>query len=133
MIVLLDTSALAKLLVEEAESPSLRTYLTKGSKQGDRYSVSTLAVAELRRAVIRLGIDPLQCGPVVERFTVVRLTEGMIHQAGTFPHPHLRTLDAMHLATAVAIEAGAIVTYDERQGTAARHEGLDWHRPGATA
>ena len=62
-------------------------------------------------------------------FRVVRLTEGMLQLAGRLPHRNLGTLDATHIATALSIEAEMIITFDARQGEAARHEGLQVATP----
>lgn len=124
MITLLDTSALGKLLIEEQESAALRAHLKNVADGGEVLCISSLAVAELRRLAIRLDIGLGEAQSVVERFGVVRLTEAILHQAGTFPQRHLRTLDALHIATAIAVEAGSVITYDARQAAAARDQGL---------
>ncbi len=124
MIVAPDTSALGKLLLEEDESGALRDRLAARSGAGDTFCTSTLAVAELRRLALRLGVAQDRVQAVVQPFTVVRLTEAVLHLAGHLPHPHLRTLDAIHTASAVSVEAGALVTYDSRQAEAAQLEGL---------
>ena len=53
MIVSVDTSALAKLLVEEVESAVMREYLADGIR--DQFVISTVAVTELRRLAIQVG------------------------------------------------------------------------------
>ncbi len=123
-MILLDTSALAKLLVEEPESSELRRDLSSRAKAGAEFAISTLAVVELRRLAIRLGVDPARVSPVIEPFRVLILTEGIIQLAGRLPYRHLGTLDALHLATALAAAADTMVTYDLRQADAARAEGL---------
>jgi predicted nucleic acid-binding protein len=129
-MILLDTSALAKLLVEEDASVALRAYLTEASGRGESLAISTLAVAELRRLAIRLRIAPEHVEPVVGPFRVLRLTEAILQLAGRLPHQHLGTLDALHVATGLAAEATGILTYDERQAPAARREGLEVIAPG---
>lgn len=129
-MILVDTSALAKLMVEEDASVALRASLAEASGGGETFAISTLAVVELRRLAIRLRISPEQVEPVVGPFRVLRLTEGILQLAGRLPYQHLGTLDALHLATALAVEAPGILTYDERQAAAARSEGLEVHRPG---
>lgn len=129
-MILVDTSALAKLVVEEEASTALRASLAEASGGGETFAISTLAIVELRRLAIRLRIAPEHVGPVVGPFRVLRLTEGIMQLAGRLPHQHLGTLDALHLATALAAEAPGIVTYDERQAEAARREGLEVIQPG---
>lgn len=129
-MILVDTSALAKLLVEEDASGVLRASLSEASSRGEMFLISTLAIVELRRLAIRLRIEPERIDPVVRPFRVLRLTEAILQLAGRFPHQHLGTLDALHLASALAAEVPVILTYDERQAAAARSEGLQVLQPG---
>lgn len=123
-MILVDTSALAKLLVEEAESPQVRDALASAAATGDVLAISTIAVTELRRLAIRLDVDAERVEPVIQPFRILRLTEGMLQLAGRLPHRHLGTLDAIHLSTALTAEASAISTYDRRLAEAASIEGL---------
>ena len=65
--------------------------------------------------------------------TLVRLDESIQRLAGTIGPPGLRSLDAIHLATALSIGdyPEAFVTYDERLATAARAAGFNVISPGA--
>ncbi|MFT4230135.1 MAG: type II toxin-antitoxin system VapC family toxin [Microbacterium sp.] len=128
-MILLDTSALAKLLVEEDESGALRSRLTGLAGGGETFAISTLAVTELRRLAIRLAIEPLRAEPVLGPFHVLRLTEGILQLAGRLPFANLGTLDAIHLATALTAEASVVVTYDRRLADAARAEGIVVEHP----
>ncbi len=129
MIVLVDTSALAKLLVAESQSNRLRERLAELAPSS-RLTISSLAVTELRRLTIRLVAPVEKALEVVDRFDVLRLSEPILHQAATFPQRHLGTLDAIHLATAIAVGADLLLTYDARLGEAAAQEGLDVESPG---
>ncbi len=124
MIVAVDTSALAKLLVEEVESAAVRQYLAQQSDLGDEFVISAVAITELRRLAIRLDIEPARVDPVITPFRVIRLTEGMLQLAGRLPYRHLGTLDAIHLATALDSEAAVFITFDQRQAEAAAAEGF---------
>lgn len=130
MIVAVDTSALAKLLVEEAESVGVREYFIQRSSRGDEFAISAVAITELRRLAIRADIDPARVDPVITPFRIIRLTDGMLQLAGRLPYRHLGTLDALHLATALDIEAAVFITFDQRQAEAATAEGLSVQAPG---
>ncbi|MFV0318708.1 MAG: type II toxin-antitoxin system VapC family toxin [Microthrixaceae bacterium] len=130
MIATVDTSALAKLLVEEAESPALRTYLQDPPHHIDEWAISAIATTELRRLALRLEIDQALIEPVITPFRVVRLTDGMLQLASRLPQRNLGTLDAIHIATALSIGAGVFVSYDDRQLSAARAEDLAVVTPG---
>ena len=120
----LDTSALAKLLVQEQGSDALRTHLASSGEADAQFAISTIATVELRRLAIRLDIDAAHVEPVLRPFHVLRLTEGILALAGRLSHPHLGTLDAIHIATALTAEAESLLTYDTRQAEAAAAEGL---------
>jgi len=123
-MILLDTSALAKLMVEENESEALRAELATSSASGTEYAISTIATVELRRLAIRLAIGTDRIETVLGPFHVLRLTEGILALAGRIALPQLGTLDAIHVATALAAEAHCVLTYDTRQAEAATLEGL---------
>ena len=124
MTLFLDTSALAKLVLREAGSDALRTWLIA---YGEPPVCSELARTELIRAVRRW--DESLVGAAVEviaRCRVLLLHRGTFERAGTLGPPALRTLDALHFAAALELETAleAFVTYDERQALAARQLGL---------
>ena len=128
MVALLDTSALAKVVVDEAESAAMVDWLDD-QDPSTSLVISALAVVELRRLARRLDVDPAAVVSVLAGVDVVPVTEAMLHHAATLPQPYLRTLDAVHLATALAIEAHELVTYDARLAEAAVQEGLRVRAP----
>ena len=128
--VYVDSSALLKLVLSEPESPALEQAL---SRWPDRIS-SVLLPIECRRIVLRAGNPP----GVVDRLekelsgvTLIRLEEAVQTLAGTIGPPRLRSMDAIHLASALSIGdyPEAFVTYDERLADAARAVGLNVLRP----
>ena len=123
----LDASALVKLATPEAETDALRAEL--GTY--DVRVTSRLATVEVARALRRRGAASAGLGDAVaEAFTglaVVELDEAIAEPAGRIDPPTLRSLDAIHLASALALgsELGAVVTYDTRLADAARAAGLE--------
>ena len=120
----LDSSAFVKIVVQEAESGALRTYLA-GSDS--RRVSSALLRAEALRAVRHLGPDALAAvREGLRRVDLVAIDDRILDTAGTLQPGLLRTLDAIHLATALALgdDLDAVVTYDERMVEAARLLGL---------
>jgi predicted nucleic acid-binding protein len=120
----LDSSAFVKVVVEEAESAALRTYLA--ATDARRVS-SALLRAEALRAVRHLGPDALATTrDGLRRVDLIGIDDRILDAAGILEPRVLRTLDAVHLATALAIgdDLDAIVTYDERMIAAARQMGL---------
>jgi predicted nucleic acid-binding protein len=124
-----DTSALVKLVVAEAESAALVAWLDDTGR--DPVS-SDLVRTELVRAVRRAVPDRLvRARAVVDAVTLVELTTATFEAAGRLDPTLLRTLDALHLAVALDLgdDLEGIVTYDERLAGAARAHGVAVHAP----
>jgi predicted nucleic acid-binding protein len=118
----LDSSAIVKLAIREPESAALRRYL-----RGKRPLVSSaLARTEVLRALLPAGDEAVARGrSVLQRLDLVRVNDRVLNAAGVMPPHGLRSLDAIHLATAQQLgpELTALVTYDVRMVTAAKHLG----------
>jgi len=120
----LDSSAFVKLVVEEPESLAVRTFL---ADHDARRVSSALLRTESLRAVRHLGPDALATvREGLRRVDLIGIDDRILDAAGTLEPQVLRTLDAIHLATALAVgdDLTAIVTYDERMIDAARLLGL---------
>ena len=120
----LDTSAFVKLAVEESETAALRQFL---ADRALRRVSSALLRTEALRAVRHLGPDALaSVREALRRVDLVAIDDRILDAAGTLEPRVLRTLDAIHLATAMAIgdDLDAIVTYDDRMVEAAGLLGL---------
>jgi hypothetical protein len=120
----IDASAALKLVVEERESSALADALA-----GDQLISSEICRVELARAIRRLGLGQgaeLLVRGVVERIELLRLDDQILDRASEVGPTDLRTLDAIHLASALAIgrELDAVVTYDRRLAAAAEGAGF---------
>ncbi len=122
----LDASALVKLATVEAESVRLRSHL-------DRYAArvtSRLSRVEVLRALLRrvpasdAATDAVNT--MFDGLLIVELDESVVAVAAGLEPPALRSLDAIHLASALAMgdDLDALVTYDRRLADAARGVGL---------
>ena len=119
----LDSSAIVKLAVEEPESAALRRYLRRRRP----FVTSALARTEVARALLPLGQAAARRGQdVLSRVDLVRINDRVLSTAGTLLPVELRSLDAIHLATAqqLGTDLARVVTYDERMAAAA--EALGW-------
>jgi predicted nucleic acid-binding protein len=119
----LDSSALVKLAVREPESVALRRYL---SRQRPLIS-NALARTEVVRALLPVGPDAVRRGrEVLARVDLLRINDRILDVAGLLTPLELRSLDAIHLASAEQLGADlrAFVTYDERLAAAAAGRGL---------
>lgn len=118
----IDTSAALKLIKEEAESTALAT-LIDGA--GADLVGGMLLETELRRAVHR---DPaLTQGAVsdlLEGISLFDMPRSVFTEAGLLSGAFLRSLDALHIVTAVRCGAEALLTYDARMAEAATDAGL---------
>lgn len=122
----LDASALVKLVAEESESLALRAFL---AGRPARVS-SALTRVEVIRAVGRSTLGAAgrrRAQEALARITLVRLDEDVLDAAGRLPPASLRTLDALHLATAISVgrDLKEFVTYDRRLAEAAVTAGLE--------
>jgi len=121
----LDGSALVKLVVSEAESAALRTYLAE--RRSDARMAAAVARTEVVRAVaMHRSIELVETArSIIARLHLVPLNNRLLDAAATKLPPELRTLDAIHLAAAMtAPDLRAIVTYDRRLADAAATAGL---------
>lgn len=119
----LDSSAIVKLAIDEPQSAALRRYLRR---RGPLLS-SALARAEVLRSLLDEGEPGLARGRVVlGRINLIRVNDRVLNAAGTLLPAELRSLDAIHLATALLLEddIGLIVTYDDHMAGAAADLGL---------
>lgn len=118
----LDSSALVKLAVREPESTALRRYV-----RGRRIVSSALARTEVSRALLPLGEGAGdRAAQVLASVELVRINDRVLTAAGSLGPAEVRSLDAIHLATAQLIESqlARVVTYDERMTAAAEALGL---------
>ncbi len=123
-MIYLESSALVKLVVAEPESSALRAYL---AGQAGRVS-SQLTRVEVLRAVRRANRPQTtirRAEWALEGIALTPLDERILAQAASLDPPRLRSLDAIHLATALSLDGlDALVTYDRRLRDAATDAGL---------
>jgi uncharacterized protein len=118
----LDSSAIVKLAVRENESVALRRYLRRRRPLVS----SSLARTEVMRALLPGGDGAVAAGrKVLTGLDLVRISTGVLDDAAVLLPADLRSLDAIHLATARRLgrDLGAIITYDERMAEAAMQLG----------
>jgi hypothetical protein len=137
-VIYLDTSGAMKLVRPEVHSDQLSRFF--GERRKTTVLSSVLIEVELVRATRRSAPERLErAAEVLRGIGVVTLSPWVIERAARYTDPDLRSLDAIHLATAehvasLADEAlEAFVTYDERQLGAAHQLGLPVVAPGLTS
>ena len=127
-MIYIDTAAVLKLVHPERESGALRTWL---ARHPDDLVSSVLVRTESRRALLRNDPGALPKLPaILAVIAQIPVTETILDSAAMFPDPVLRSLDAIHLASAQAITAVAVVlAYDKHLLDAARNAGLSVASP----
>jgi predicted nucleic acid-binding protein len=134
----LDASALVKAVrgTEEEGAAALGECL-----QGADLISSELVLTEVPRALQRTAAErprfPLEEGlqraaKVLDSLALRPVDDSLLVGAGLFGEPLLRSLDAIHIVTALLVSPiDLFVTYDRRQAAAARRAGLETVAPGA--
>jgi len=134
-VIYLDSAALVKLVRVEAESQALVDWLN--GQAGQRLVASALVEVEVPRALRRS--QPAVLGAVaatLARIDRIEIDGAVRATAAAYVDPALRSLGAVHLATADQLVASgktvvAFVTYDTLLAAAAQAAGLDVVAPGA--
>jgi uncharacterized protein len=129
-VIYLDSSALFKLVIEESETAALRDFLS--DRPGELRVASTLVRTEVVRAVARRNPGAvLSAAHAVAKLTTIPVTADVLDTAAALQPPLLRTLDAIHLASALTFRRSltAFVAYDDRLHAAAEEAGLPITRP----
>ena len=124
----LDTSALVKLLLHERESEALVQYL----QTPRRVLSSVLSGVETVRACRRAQLPAEDARELMRAVESIALEPGVARSAGLLSPVSLRSLDAIHLASAQLVNDPNLdfVTYDARLADAARANGLRVVQPG---
>lgn len=129
-MIYLDCAAVVKLVHAEAESQALRDWL------GDRSSLgwisSVLVEVETVRALSRHAPEAVGRLPLIfDLMVLVEISPEVRALAQRVMPPAVRTLDAIHLATALRLsdQLTSLVTYDRRLADAATAAGLTVDSP----
>jgi len=129
-LVYLDSSALVKLVVPEPESTALADRLRAWPQRVS----SAVSLTELPRALRRAGFGAAErrrAREVLARVSLIEVDRQILVAAAGLEPPTLRSLDAIHLATALAVreDLATVVTYDRRLREAAELVHLEVEAP----
>lgn len=115
-VIYADTSALLKRVVAEPESAVLRRTLARHVDAGDVIAASSLAWLEVWRSLRRATAGDLRAAAAAALSGVVEipLTDDVMMRARAIGSDGLRSLDAVHLTSAVAVGATVMLSYDRR-------------------
>lgn len=119
-----DSSALVKLIIEETETAALKSHLASRSNV---LATSRLAIVEVTRAC-KLANPSQETAEEADRLLsscmLVSVSSQLLRSARKLTSDTIRTLDAIHLASALRIDADELLAYDRRLLAAAREQGL---------
>jgi predicted nucleic acid-binding protein len=118
----LDSSALVKLIVNEAQTEALVAHLSRRSR-----SSCALALVEVVRAVRGKGAEATAAARrVMTGVELLALDDTLLRDAADLGDAELRSLDAIHVAAArtLGTDLAELITYDRRMAGAARALGL---------
>jgi predicted nucleic acid-binding protein len=129
-MIYLDSAAIVKLAHAEPETPALRAWLDERAETG--WTSSVLAEIESFRALARYAPQAVtRLHPVLDQVELINMTPRVRTLAQTVRPVTVRSLDAVHLGTALSIRRTltSFVTYDKRLLDAAAAAGLPVHSP----
>jgi predicted nucleic acid-binding protein len=118
-----DSSALVKLVIDETESAALVQHL----EDDHLLATSRLAIVEVSRAASLANASPevrAEVDSLLASCMLVAISTQVLRAARALASATVRTLDAVHLATALRIEADELLAYDLRLLAAAAAQGL---------
>lgn len=102
-----------------------RRWLDEVTQAGDDVFSSMLLHLELARVLRREGLDVSMARPVLDRVNLVSIDDGVLRFAAAI-EAHIKSLDAIHLATCALLGANiSVVTHDAQMSTAAASLGLE--------
>ena len=130
MIIYADTSAVLKLVVEDSESAAAAEYFSAAASRNDRLVASMLLYTEIHCAAHRRGFPGELVNAALGGINLVDLARSDLMYASALPGG-LRSADAIHLASAIRLQADLLVAYDAELLSAAVDAGLNVLSPGA--
>lgn len=128
-MIYLDTSAALKLVLPESETPALELWIAERASLAR--ASSRLLRIEMLRAVSRHAPHRMDRANIILSGVVLLSMDDAAATAETIGDQALRSLDAIHLATAHGLRTAltAFITYDKRLLTAAAAMGLPAESP----
>lgn len=126
-----DSSALVKLFASERNTTDFQDFFISESKSKSQFFSSVLSRVEIFRSLQRQGRDVSQVDEFLKGLNLVRLSDVVIGLSQIIA-PGLKSLDAIHLASAVHLKPLELsfVTYDKPLAKAAQEAGLKSLSPG---
>ncbi|MGB4779174.1 type II toxin-antitoxin system VapC family toxin [Microbacterium sp.] len=124
----LDSSVALRILL--AHSEGAVTWYDERAEAGDAFVSSRLLHLETVRVLRRESVDTTLADDFVSELSLLSVDDRLIAEAAAI-RPHVKSLDALHLASALRLGAGAvtIVTHDANMTRVADDLGFDVFDP----
>jgi len=128
-VLYLDASAIVKLVRRERETDAL----VEKVRSDPELVACAIAWTEVVRATRIARASLARAMAILEGIALVPIDDGILRGAAELAPASLRTLDALHVATALSLreDLDAVIAYDDRLLAAARRNGLSVSAPGA--
>lgn len=123
---------MVKLLIAEPESAALERHLAAGQV----LATSRIALVEVPRATAIANPGAAvrrEAGRLLESCLLIDVSDRVLASAAELASASVRTLDAIHLASALRVDPDELLAYDRRLAVAATEHGLKVLSPGAPA
>ena len=118
-----------KLVIEEPESSALEDYVPGEAL----LAISRIAIVEVPRATALANPSDevrRETARLLQACLLVAVTDRVLRNAAAISSREVRTLDAIHLSTALYVEADELIAYDRRLLAAAQAQGVAVAAPG---
>jgi len=124
MTVYVDSSAAVKLIAQEVHSEAMSAWAATNTE--DLVSSTILRTETLRAAHRRSADAVIRARSLLDGVILLPITPDTCERAASLPPSSMRSLDAIHLATALSVvdEISGVLTYDDRLAMACREHGL---------
>jgi uncharacterized protein len=122
-LVYADSSALLKLVVEEAETAALELYI---AEREPVITTSRIAVAEIARALVTADLERdnrSEAERLLRSYFLIDVSGPILDDAAGLT-TSVRSLDAIHLASARHVGPDEVLVYDRRLARAAADLGF---------